>query len=403
MSSTGGAPFAGDEVPAAEVREAVSAHWAASVMGTSFVPLSTAEARALTRGFVDELGRLVRAAPFDPEPARAIGVRMVGAHLTSPLALSRTVTALLAAPDSLTTGSRDHGDHGDRWSRLVAAICEGFAAALRDKVLRDQQEIIEAAFVARDHAESARWDAERLLEETREAFIATVSHELRTPLTPIKGYLRLLLSRGDEIGDQQRVEFYRVMLSQADLLEHLADDLRSATDASEAQFRVSPESVDVPAVVKEALESVDPASRREFRWVGDDATGSARCDPLRVRQVLGVLLRNADLYATPDEPVDVSARRVTVGPRVTQPGAAPDDGEQAGDWVEIVVRDYGPGISAELAEAVFEPFRRLGQGAAPGSGLGLHIARRLAEAMHGTIWHTDAHPGSAFHLRLPAA
>ena len=333
----------------------------------------------------------MRAAPFDPEPARGIGVRMVGAHLTSPLALSRTVSALLAAPETLTRASQDHGD---RWGRLVAAVAEGYSAALRDKVLRDQQEIIEAAFVARDHAESARWEAERQLEQTREDFIATVSHELRTPLTPIKGYLRLLLSHGHEIGEPQREEFYRVMLSQADLLEHLADDLRSATHASEAQFRVRLDAVDMPAVVKEALDAVDPASPREFRWVGDDATGKARCDPVRLRQVLSALLRNADLYATVGEPVEVSARRLA-GDGSMQ--ALPDE------WVELVVRDYGPGIPADQVEAVFEPFRRLGQGAEPGSGLGLHIARRLTEAMHGTIWHTDAHPGSAFHLRLPAA
>lgn len=379
---------AGSEAQATEARAAVAAHWAASVMGTSFVPLSVTEARSLTGGFVDDLTSLAHAETFDPTPARAVGLALVAAHLTNPVALSRTVSALLAAPDVITGRAR-YGP--DRWDRLVAAVAEGYAVGLRDKVLRDQQEILEAAFQARDEAEgarwkaeSARWDAERALERTREDFIATVSHELRTPLTPLKGYLHMLRTHGGDIPAEQRQEFYRVMLSQTDLLEHLADDLRAATHASEAQFSVNLGRVDIPTLVKEAMDAVDPASRREFRWRGSAAAGEAIGDPVRLRQVLSALLRNADLYATPGTPVDLSATR--------------DD-----SWVEVVVRDFGPGIAPDLVTAAFEPFRRLGQGASPGSGLGLHIARRLVEAMHGRIWHTDAEPGSAFHLMVPSA
>jgi signal transduction histidine kinase len=117
-------------------------------------------------------------------------------------------------------------------------------------------------------------------------------------------------------------------------------------------------------------------------WLGDDAVGAAVCDPLRLRQVLAALLRNADLYSTPGQPVDVSVRR-------------------DGHHVEIRVRDYGPGIPQHLALAVFEPFRRLGRGAVPGTGLGLYIARQLTQAMDGQIWVTDAGPGAEFHILIP--
>jgi signal transduction histidine kinase len=83
-----------------------------------------------------------------------------------------------------------------------------------------------------------------------------------------------------------------------------------------------------------------------------------------------------------DSPVDVSARR-------------------AGHHVEIRVRDYGPGIPEHLALAVFEPFRRLGRGTVPGTGLGLYIARQLTQAMSGQIWVSDAHPGAEFHILIP--
>ena len=135
-------------------------------------------------------------------------------------------------------------------------------------------------------------------------------------------------------------------------------------------------------VVKRALEGADPDSTHPFRWLGDDDVGTALCDPMRLRQVMASLLRNAALYATTGEPVHVSAHR--------------HDGT-----VEIQVRDFGPGIPADQAEAVFEPFRRLGRGSAPGAGLGLHIARRLVEGMNGKIWETDAGPGARFHVTVP--
>lgn len=85
-------------------------------------------------------------------------------------------------------------------------------------MLRRQQDMLEAAATAREHAEQAAWASERQLEQTWEHFIATVSHELRTPLTPIKGYLHLPISQGDPLGSDRRAELYRVMLSQADVL-----------------------------------------------------------------------------------------------------------------------------------------------------------------------------------------
>jgi signal transduction histidine kinase len=99
--------------------------------------------------------------------------------------------------------------------------------------------------------------------------------------------------------------------------------------------------------------------------------------------VIANLLHNADLYSTVGSPVHVSARRLP-------------------ETVEIVVRDFGPGIPPELADTVFEPFHRVERGPTPGTGLGLHIARRLIEGMNGHIWLTDADPGASFHIALPA-
>ncbi len=263
----------------------------------------------------------------------------------------------------------------------MVSLAESYTRALKDSVLRQQQDMLEAALTAREHAEQAAWASERQLEQTREDFIATVSHELRTPLTPIKAYLHLLVSQGDALGSDRRAELYRVMLSQADVLHHLMDDLlTAASGVAEARFSISLQETDIVPVVKRALDGVDPDSTRPFRWLGDDNVGTALCDPMRLRQVVASLLRKADQYATTGKPVHVSAHRH----------------DRA---VEIQVRDFGPGIPADQAEEVFEPFRRLGRGPTPGTGL--HIARRLITGMNGTIWETDARPGACFHVTVP--
>lgn len=357
--------------------------WADAVAGTSYVSLSPTEFRSLLRELVRRLEAVLTGRPFRPDAARSVGASLVEAHFTQPRSLSRTVAVLLAVTAQLgADGVAD--DLVERWHRVVAAVAEGYTTTLRDTVLAEQEELLEAALSARDQAEVALRASERRAEQTKNDFFATVSHELRTPLTPIKGYLQLLVSRGESIGAEQRQELYEVMLSQAELVQHLLDDLlTAASGVAEAEFRIALENADIAVLVKGALAGQGPTSRR-FQWLGDDRAGSARCDPVRLRQVVGNLLRNADLYATPGTPVHVSVHRHS-------------------GLVEIVVRDFGPGIPPEQAEAVFEPFRRLARGSTPGTGLGLHIAQRLVESMHGRIWLTGAKPGAEFHVAIPSA
>ena len=344
--------------------------------------LSTTETAQLVHTLVDALERALTDSPFEPDAAQAVGARLVEAHFTQPLSLARTLSVLLELG-----GPLGHGDPMvlPRWHRVVAAVAEGYAAALRDHVLSEQQEMLDAALTAREQAEVALWASERRLEQTKDDFIATVSHELRTPLTPIKGYLQILLARGEAIEGDQRADIYRVMLSQADLVQHLLDDLLAAASGiGNPQFSIAVDKADLARLLKEAIAARDPTTQRSFVWLGDDDVGPALCDPGRLRQVAGNLLRNADLYAVEGTPVHVSARR-------------------HGENVEFVVRDFGPGIPPELAETVFEPFRRLERGPTPGTGLGLHIARRLVEAMGGRIWLADEGPGASFHVTLPRA
>jgi signal transduction histidine kinase len=105
-------------------------------------------------------------------------------------------------------------------------------------------------------------------------------------------------------------------------------------------------------------------------------------DQERLRQLLWNLLTNAVKYTVAGDEVEVSARK--------------DNGS-----VAVTVRDHGPGIPPDAQEVIFEKFGRVGDGK-PGAGLGLFIARSIAEAHGGTLEvESEAGEGATFVLRLP--
>jgi PAS domain S-box-containing protein len=240
-----------------------------------------------------------------------------------------------------------------------------------------------------DHAVIVGRDvtAQRDVEHAKQDFIATVSHELRTPLTPIKGFLATLLRPDFHPDPALQETMLRQMLDQADRMERLVEDLLSVSRLQRGQFAIAPEVVNVDAVVTAAARDLQASVPRRIERDGADGQVLSVCDPARLQQVLANLLWNAHKYSPPEWPVHVGVRRL-------------------GKAVEFTVRDHGPGIPEDAREAVFEPFHRLGDHMTrgiQGTGLGLHIARQLVEAMDGLIWVDDApEGGAAFHITLPA-
>jgi signal transduction histidine kinase len=360
---------------------ALAARWAEALLGNSFVPLSRQETEQQLLRQLRELLDLLGRESFVAKPARRVGAWLVDAHFVAPSVVATTLEVLAEPPLDVPSSESSR----QRWTLLLGAFAEGFAARLVDRVRREQQEIVDAAFVAREQAEQALRRSERRLEQAREDFITTVSHELKTPLTPIKGYLHTLLNREGSMSAAQRARCYRIMLDQAELLTGLVQDLLGAAELQHVGFTVRPQVVEARDVIDKALEVMPPDTGREFIFRGEEELGLVRCDPVRLRQVLTNLLTNADKYSPPGRPVHISARR--------------DSG-----MVHVAVRDFGAGISPEFHTAIFEPFRRLGAGSQRGAGLGLHIARRLIEAMGGEIWlDPDNEPGALFRLTVPVA
>lgn len=230
------------------------------------------------------------------------------------------------------------------------------------------------------------------LDRLRTDFVARVSHELRTPLTPIRGYVEVLLRRGDRLSHDDRTRALERILERTDHLGTLVEDLLLVTqlDQGDASDVVKPRPIALQDTVADAVaraKNRDP--EREIGVEVNPDLPQALADDGRTGQILDVLIDNACTYSPANRPVQVEI-------------------DQNADDVRVRVIDHGPGVPTEQRQAVFEQFHRLEDPLAmrtSGVGLGLFIARQLAHAMHGSLEVVDRPPGAGatFELRLPTA
>ena len=238
----------------------------------------------------------------------------------------------------------------------------------------------------------------RLAAEAEEAsraksrFFAAVSHELRTPLNAIVGYTHLLATHtyGDVPAGAARASERACVC--AEHLAHLVDDVLLLTTVEIDRLPIFQSPVDLAEFLPGALHHLAQqaeAKRLDFRLEIADGLPEVETDPERLRQVVTAVVSNAIKF-TPRGAVHVRA------------GVA-----EAGGWMEIAVRDSGPGVPPEERERIFHPFEQLGEEARSdslnrGTGLGLTIARQLARRLNGDIILRAPEGGGAeFVVRLP--
>ncbi len=226
-------------------------------------------------------------------------------------------------------------------------------------------------------------------EVAKQDFLATVSHELRTPLTSLKGFVTTLLREDYHPTEEELHHHHTRMLRQTARLQRLIEDLLSSSALDTGGFSVDTRPVVVDDVIEKTVSDFGLQNgARDVSVARAGLTGLALADPGRLEQIVANLLSNADKYSAAGTPIHISV-------------------ERDGDEVVVRVLDHGPGIPEDQRDVVFERFRRLGhhltreQG---GTGLGLHIAKRLVEAMGGRIWvEGQLGQGSTFAFTLPAA
>jgi signal transduction histidine kinase len=220
---------------------------------------------------------------------------------------------------------------------------------------------------------------------------AGLAHEIKNPLGAIKGAAQLLgdARAGGRLGPSER-EFLGIILEEVERLDRVVGSVLDYARPSKGDVG----SVDVNAVVKRTLKllSSDRAEVSDARMDLDPALPPVRADAEQLRQVLINLIRNAVQAMGTTGAVYVSTRA-----RVERHPAGGSDST----WVEIAVRDEGPGIAPQVMKNLFVPFVTTKE---RGTGLGLAISQRVVAEMGGRI-DAVSRPGmgSTFTVLLPVA
>jgi signal transduction histidine kinase/CheY-like chemotaxis protein len=307
------------------------------------------------------------------------------------------VTSYLAVPvvsrsgevyGGLFFGHPDEGVFTERSARVVEGIAAQAAVAM------DNARLFEAVQRAREEAEQAAAEKERLYRDAQESsrlkdeFLATVSHELRTPLTAIMGWVRML--RDGHLDEQTAAKALAAVDRNAKSQAQLIEDLLDVSRIVSGKMHLNVRPVELTTVINAAVESLRPAAHSKgikLKMVFDPEAGSVLGDAERLQQVVWNLLSNAIKFTPAGGHVELRL-------------------ERAGSQAEMVVSDSGQGISPDFLPHVFERFRQADSSITRsygGMGLGLSIVKSIVE-LHGGSVRVESEgedKGATFTVSLP--
>lgn len=358
-----------------------------------------AEARRLASTIaaaeVREAGEARRRAEAAAARTRSLVITTAAAVLLVPIALLIALQRLLAAPlraleaasDELAQAQRPTeplAPQGLREIRQLTARFNAMAEAVEARVARRTADLAEA------NAELAAVD------ERRRLFLAKVAHELRTPVTAIRGETEVALAHSNRPEDL--TEALAQVRQSSLFLGRRLDDLMLLARAEDARLPLGEGLADPFAAARSACEVAAAYARTGAVMIRSDAlppNGMAAAlvagDADRVQQAIAAVIDNAIKFSPPGGTITVS-------------------GALEGGAAVVRIADEGPGVAAEELPRIFDPYVQGTSGRAlGGTGLGLSLARFIAEAYRGTIvaergaGKEQGGEGLCVTLRLPIA
>jgi len=229
---------------------------------------------------------------------------------------------------------------------------------------------------------------ELALAKMKSDFVSTVSHEFKSPLTSIQ-QLAEMLQAGRVPSEERRQQYYDVLLEQSQRLSLLTDNILNLAKIEEGRKQFEFEKLDMVALLKEILPTIQDRVRHEGFIIELNLEGSPPevvGDSEALAQAITNLLDNAIKYSG-------QARKVTIRSFVED------------SYLVVSVQDYGVGIRKEEISKVFERFYRGGDEltrSVKGTGLGLTLVKEIVEAHHGKVYvESELGKGSTFSILLP--
>lgn len=217
-------------------------------------------------------------------------------------------------------------------------------------------------------------------------FISTVSHELRTPLTSIRGFAETLLTSGDKLTDEQKNKFLTIIKEQANRLIKLTENLLAVSKNNIEKLILK--KVNISPYIENAVRLVATQnSRNEFKLNIQKNLSDIIVDTDKFQQIMLNIIENAAKYSEPGTVIETDVYETV-------------------STVIIEVTDKGIEIPEKDRERIFEKFTRLSSPLTQkteGSGLGLYLAKTLAERMEGAITAYSKDGLTTFEVRFPIA
>jgi signal transduction histidine kinase len=303
--------------------------------------------------------------------------------------------ALIALP--LQTGTRvlgavtfyfaDAESFSSEKRGLLRIVADQMAATAEKALLIDELRRSNAALVEANEELERQYAAVLQARRLKDEFLANVSHELRTPLTAVLGYISIMQEGiSGPLTDGQRTDLTHVKRASERLLD-LIESLIELTTLKRGELDVFVEEIDPRKLLREAVASVAAPAPAVTIRVDEPTTvlPTIWSDRKKILRILVSLLGNAVKFTDRGE--------IVVGVSL------------ANDRLVYRVQDSGIGIAPEIQQFVFDEFRQ-GDGSPTrrygGSGLGLALARRLAQLLGGTIeMRSTLGAGSTFTIELP--
>lgn len=280
------------------------------------------------------------------------------------------------------------------WIRDLIHVVQGAHGPRRLRGLMvdiTERRLAEQALAAseRKYSEAFRREREaaqrlRALDDMKNTFLEAVSHDLRTPLTSILGSALTLQQNAPDIEAEAAQDLVRRITVNARKLERLLGDLLDLDRLQRGIVSPQRRPTDLAALVARVVEEIENPHGHPIEVEATEAVVSL--DAAKVERIVENLLNNALRHTDPSATVWLRA-------------SAQDGGAL------LITEDNGPGIPADLREAIFEPFRQAPGSAtehSPGVGVGLSLVKRFAELHGGRAWVQDREGGGAsFRVFLP--